>query len=107
MKKGLRVSFVEHFAGHSQARRLWNSLPEEVKKDDERMPHVVLYDDPRVAESHFKEAKPGDTILGDQHTLRIVIVVSSWCTKLPRGLFWINSDKKVFLDLVRTLRVSE
>ena len=107
MTSKLRIAVVEHAAGHSSARRLWNELPDEIKDNDSGMPHIVLYDDPRVATEHFKEASPGDTFWGDQHTLRVVVSVLDHGPKLPRGLFWIKAYKGALLDFVRLLRVSE
>jgi hypothetical protein len=101
-----RAAFVEHSAGFSHARSLWKALPRNRKADGYEDCHIVLYDDPFVANKHFNDAKQGDNSYGNEDTLRIVVILSEIKTppKLPKGIFCIEDSSTKLLQLLRILR---
>jgi len=88
------VSIVPHRLGHSLARALWNELPRK-RQVDLHEADVVLYDEANEAVKGFAE---------DPSILRIVVVhFDTTVPKLPKGVFWVKSDPRAFLNLVRNL----
>lgn len=94
------VCFEPHFAGFSNARRLFEQLPAGRQVGLEQEAHIMLYDDVRQAVQEFEG--------GDRSILRIVVVGSiNSNPKLPKGMFWIQNDIAQLLSIIRVLHPSE